>query len=265
VAYQITNKMNIQIKKIIKKGGFLFISLIMMTLGCKKESEIIKTSQVNKDPVATIRSIVGNKGIITILNNQQNNSLKSSEKREVLKDSNLRILSIQEFKKVYQELNSIQFVQIGLDSNLNQKQSSSEYADYNYDDPGKPGLHKVQFYAAPINFFDGTFGINNSPFTFCILNLWYETDIYGRVVGTPTLFYSGITAFQTWTQLLVTNIQFNQNNYTSSFTIGGSNLYGINVLGQNLGWTSSSRYIITVSMDSNYGNDGKVNIKTEQN
>ena len=235
-------------------------------MGCKKESEVTKTSQVEKDPVATIRSIVGNKGIITILNNQQNSSLKFSEKGEALKDSSLRILSIQEFKKVYQELNSIQYVQIGLDSNQNKKKSSSEYADDNYeDDPGKPGLHKVQFYAAPINFFDGTFGINNSLFSFCILNLWYETDIYGRVIGTPLLFYSGVTVLQTWTQLLVTNIQFNQNNYTSSFSIGGTNLYGINVLGQNIGWTTSSRYIITVSMDSNFGDDGKVNIKAAQN
>jgi hypothetical protein len=238
----------------------------MMTLGCKKESEVIKTSQIKEDPVATIRSIVGNKGIITILNNQQNTSLKSSEKGEVLKDSNLRILSIQEFKKVYQELNSIQFVQIGLDSNLNQKQSSSEYADDNYDDdPGKPGLHKVQFYAAPFSYLNGTNGINISDLPLSILNLWYETDIYGRVIGTPLLFYTGISLLQTWTQLLVTNIQYNQNNYTSSFSIGGTNLYGINVFGQNIGWTTSSRYIITVSMDSNFGDDGKVNIKNEQN
>jgi hypothetical protein len=255
-----------QIKKNIKKGSYLFISLIMMTLGCKKESEITKTAQVEKDPVAAIRSIVGNKGTISILKNQQNFNLSSSKKDEVLKDSNLRILSIQEFKKLYQELNTIEFVQIGLDSNLNQKKSSSEYADDNYDDdPGKPGLHKVQFYAAPWSYFNGTYGINNSNLPLSILNLWYETDIYGRVVGTPVLFYTGVSLLQNWTQLLVTNIQFNQNNYTSSFSIGGTNLYGINVLGQNIGWTSSSRYIITVSMDSNFGEDGKVNIKTEQN
>jgi hypothetical protein len=255
-----------QIKKNFKKGIYLFISLIMMTLGCKKESEITKTAQVEKDPVAAIRSIVGNKGTISILKNQQNFNLSSSKKDEVLKDSNLRILSIQEFKKLYQELNTIEFVQIGLDSNLNQKKSSSEYADDNYDDdPGKPGLHKVQFYAAPWSYFNGTYGINNSNLPLSILNLWYETDIYGRVVGTPVLFYTGVSLLQNWTQLLVTNIQFNQNNYTSSFSIGGTNLYGINVLGQNIGWTSSSRYIITVSMDSNFGEDGKVNIKTEQN
>jgi hypothetical protein len=48
-----------QIKKILKKGSYLFISLIVMTIGCKKESDATKQSQIDKDPVATIRSIVG--------------------------------------------------------------------------------------------------------------------------------------------------------------------------------------------------------------
>jgi len=254
-----------KIKKFIKNGGFLMIALFVMTIGCKKESDVTKQSQVDKDPVSSIRSIVGNKGVITILNNQQNSSLKSSEKGEVLKDSSLRILSIQEFRKMYQELNTIEFVQIGLDSNLNKKKSSSEYADDDYDDPGKPGLHKVQFYAFPKSIFDGTFGINNSPLSFCILNLWYETDVHGQVIGNPQIFYTGITFLQIWTQLTTTSIKFDKNNLTSKFTIGGTNLYGINVLGQNIGWTTSSKFIITINMDSDLGPDGKVNIKPEQN
>jgi hypothetical protein len=255
-----------KIKKFIENGGFLIFAILIITIGCKKESDVTKQSQVNKDPLAVIRSIVGNKGTISILKNQQNNNLSSSKKDEVLKDSNLRILSIQEFKKLYQELNSIEFVQIGLDSNLNKKKSYSEYADDNYDDdPGKPGLHKVQFYAFPKSVFDGTFGINNSPFSFCILNLWYETDIYGQVIGNPQIFYTGITFLQVWTQLTTTNIKFDKNNLTSTFTIGGTNLYGINVLGQNIGWTTSSKFIITINMDSELGPDGKVNIKPEQN
>jgi len=254
-----------KIKKIIKNGGVLVIALFVMTIGCKKESDVTKQSQVDKDPVSSIRSIVGNKGTISILKNQQNFNLSSSKKGEELKDSSLRILSIQEFRKLYQELNSIEYVQIGLDSNLNQKKSSSEYADDDYDDPGKPGLHKVQFYAFPKSIYDGTFGINNSPFSFSILNLWYETDIYGQVIGNPQIFYTGITFLQIWTQLTTTSIKFDKNNLTSKFTIGGTNLYGINVLGQNIGWTTSSKFIITINMDSDLGPDGKVNIKPEQN
>ena len=156
-------------------------------------------------------------------------------------------------------------MQIGLDSTLNKKKASSEYADDDYSyDPGKPGLHKVQFYAAPISYLNGTYGINTHYSTFSVLNLWYETDIYGRVIGTPTLFYTGVNFLQTWTQLLTTSIQFNQGNLTSSFSIGGTTLTGINVYGQNIGWTTSSHYIITISMDDKFGNDGKVIINHEQ-
>ena len=254
-----------KIKNSIKNGAFLLIGLFVTTIGCKKESEVPNQSQIDKDPVATIRSIVGNKGTISILKNQENYSLKSSEKDEVLKDSSLRILSIQEFRKMYQELNSIEYVQIGLDSNLNKKKSSSEYADDDYTyDPGKPGLHKVQFYAVPLSYFNGTYGINNSFSPFAILNLWYETDIQGRVIGTPQLFFTGASLLQTWTQLITTSIQFNQSNLTSKFSIGGSTLIGINVFGQNMGWTTSSNYIITINMDNGFGNDGKVILQHEQ-
>jgi hypothetical protein len=255
-----------QIKKFLKKGSYLFISLILMTISCKKESEVTKVSEVDKDPVATIRSIVGNKGTISILKNQQNFNLSSSKNGEEIKDSNLRVLSIQEFRKIYQELNSIEYVQIGLDSNLNKKKSSSEYADDDYTyDPGRPGLHKVQFYAVPLSYFNGTYGINNNFSPFAILNLWYETDIHGRVIGTPLLFFTGANLLQTWTQLLTTSIQFNQGNLTSNFTIGGSTLFGINVFGQNLGWTTSNKYIISINMNTDFGNDGKVTINHEQN
>jgi hypothetical protein len=253
-----------KIKKIIKNGGVIVTALFVMTIGCKKESDVTKQSQVDKDPVSAIRSIVGNKGTISILKNQQNFNLSSSKKGEELKDSSLRILSIKEFRKLYQELNSIEYVQIGLDSNLNQKKSSSEYADDDYDDPGKPGLHKVQFYAVPLSYFNGTYGINDNISPFAILNLWYETDIYGRVIGTPLLFYTGASLVQTWTQLLTTSIQFNQSNLTSKFSIGGSTLIGISVFGQSLGWTTASKYIISINMNEDFGNDGKVIIQHEQ-
>jgi hypothetical protein len=254
-----------QINNFFKKASFLIIALSIITSSCKKETEGMKTDQTITDPVSEIREIVGNHGRIIQLNKSQVNSYNKSAVTQ--RDSNLKLLSIQEFRQLYKDLNNIQYVQIGLDSNLNRKKATSEYADdeYEYDDPGKPGLHKVQFYAFPINLFDGTFGINNSPFVYSTLNLWYETDIHGRVIGTPILFYSGLSVLHVWTQMIISNIQFNQNKLISTFSIGGTNLYGINIFGQNMGWTTSSRYIITISMDSNYGEDGKVIIKAEQN
>ena len=113
--------------------------------------------------------------------------------------------------------------------------------------------------------FNGTYGINNSNIPLAILNLWYETDIHGKVVGTPQLFFTGLSFLQTWTQLIISAILFSQNGYTSTFSLGGTTLYGINLYGQTIGWTNSSKYIIKISMDSNFGEDGKVSITAEQN
>lgn len=261
-----TIKSNQMQTKKLKTLSYLIIVLFVSTASCKKESIEMNQAKLNDAPANAIREIVGNKGTIHLLSNQQIYELRSSRSDANVKDSNTKLLTIQEFRKIYHDINNIEYIRIDLDSNLNKKKSSSEYADDNYDDdPGKPGLHKVQFYAAPFSYFNGTYGINNSNIPLSILNLWYETDIHGKVIGTPLLFFTGISFLQTWTQLIVTSIMFNQNNYTSHFSVGGTTLYGINLFGQQVGWTSSSRYIITVSMDSNNGEDGKITIKAEQN
>ncbi len=261
-----TIKSNQMQTKKLKTLSNLIIVIFISAASCKKESIEMNQAKLNDAPVNAIREIVGNKGIIHLLSNQQIYELRSSRSDANVKDSNTKLLTIQEFRKIYHDINNIEYIRIDLDSSLNKKKSSSEYADDDYDDdPGKPGLHKVQFYAAPFSYFNGTYGINNSNIPLSILNLWYETDIHGKVIGTPLLFFTGISFLQTWTQLIVTSIMFNQNNYTSHFSVGGTTLYGINIFGQQVGWTSSSRYIITVSMDSNNGEDGKITIKAEQN
>lgn len=254
-----------QINNFFKKTSYTIIVLSIIISSCKKETEVTKTGQNNliTNPVSAIRDIVGNHGHIIQLSKSQVNF--HNKDLESQRDSNLKLLSIQEFRQLYKDLNNIQYVQIGLDPGLNKKESFIEYADDNYDDPGKPGLHKVQFYAFPKSIFDGTYGVNNSPFSFCVLNLWYETDIHGQVIGNPQLFYTGITFFQVWTQQISSSITFDKNKSTSIFSIGGTNLYGINFLGQNIGWTTSSKFIITINMGSEFGPDGKVNIKPEQN
>lgn len=254
-----------KINNFFKKASYTIIVLYIIISSCNKQTEGLKTGQNNAitNPFSAIRDIVGNHGHIFQLNKSQVNSYNKNVASK--RDSNLKLLSIQEFRQLYKELNNIQYVQIGLEPNLNKKKSFTEYADDDYDDPGKPGLHKVQFYAFPKSFFDGTYGVNNSPLSFCILNLWYETDIHGQVIGNPQLFYTGITFLQVWTQQISSSITFDKNKSTSIFSIGSTNLYGINFLGQNIGWTTSSKFIITINMGSEFGPDGKVNIKPEQN
>lgn len=248
---------------IFRKTFGTLLLVTALAISCKKDTSAFIPNQNNTNPVLKIREIVGNKGLISILGKP--GFPFSGKIIEQINDSSLRLLTLQEFNVLYNELNNTQFIQIGLDSNLNRKKSFTEYADDDYDDPGKPGLHKVQFYAFPKSIFDGTYGVNNSPFSFCVLNLWYETDIHGQVIGNPQLFYTGITFLQVWTQLTSTSITFDKNKSTSTFSIGGTNLYGINLLGQNIGWTTSSKFIITINMGSEFGPDGKVNIKPEQN
>lgn len=244
---------------------YLILAIVFILPSCKKESAAINQTEINNASINAIRDIVGNKGAIRLINNQQMLHSNASRSTAIDDDTNTRLLTIQEFRKLFQALDQIQYVQIDLDSSRNKKKSSSEYTEDEYDDPGKPGLHKVQFYAFPFSYFNGTYGINQSNLPLAILNLWYETDIHGKVIGTPLLFFTGITLMQTWTQLIVTSIQFNQENYTSNFSIGGTTLYGVNLYGQSIGWTNASRYIISVNMNSNNGEDGKVNVKAEQN
>jgi hypothetical protein len=128
------------------------------------------------------------------------------------------------------------------------------------DEPGKPGLHRIKYYSFPYNVFNGTYGINEGRSPLTTLNLWFETNNQGRVIGTPTIFYSGVTFIQNWTQLYVTEIQYNASNNTSTFTIAGTTLYGVNIFGQNIGWTGSGGFNISVNMSSTFGDDGDIRI-----
>jgi hypothetical protein len=47
---------------------------------------------------------------------------------------------------------------------------------------------------------------------------------------------------------------------STSFSIGGSTLYGVNIFGQNIGWTGSGGFNISVNMSPNFGDDGDIRI-----
>ena len=68
------------------------------------------------------------------------------------------------------------------------------------------------------------------------------------------------TFIQNWTQLYVTEIQYNASNNTSTFTIAGSTLYGVNIFGQNIGWTSKGGFNISINMSPSFGDDGDIRI-----
>ena len=83
------------------------------------------------------------------------------------------------------------------------------------------------------------------------MHLDFNTDQFGRVIGTPTLSFTGIGFFY-WTYVNSSSITFNPSTTTSTFTITGNNLFGIQLGGLTLGWTERSNYYFSVNMDSDY-------------
>ena len=81
-----------------------------------------------------------------------------------------------------------------------------------------------------------------------ILHLFFNTNASGQIVGTPTLFYTGIGLYS-WQQMNMSNISFNSLNYSSNFTITGINTYGVQIDGFTFGWSSYANFNITISVD----------------
>jgi hypothetical protein len=81
-----------------------------------------------------------------------------------------------------------------------------------------------------------------------ILHLFFNTNTSGQIVGTPTLFYTGI-GFYIWQQMNMSSISFNPSNYSSNFIITGVNTYGVQIDGLTIGWSSYANFNITISMD----------------
>lgn len=221
----------------IKKETFLkylFVTSIIL-FGCKKETpQLSNEQQQQQNAINEIRKIVGNQGKIEILlkSSYDKNFTNINGESIIDKAIAVRYLSLLEFKDLYGELDNFNYQKIIA------QDSSSQIKTMDLDDnPGRPGLHRIKYYAFPYSIVNGTYGINTSTSQFTVLNLWYETNKQGRVIGTPIIFYSGVTFVQNWTQLYVTDIQYNSVNNTSTFTIAGSTLYGISIFGQNIGWT----------------------------
>ena len=93
----------------------------------------------------------------------------SNIKSESLTDSStLSYLSLFEFKQLYESIGKYQYERvIETDSN-----SSIKTMDFD-DKPGRPGLHRIQYYSFPYNVINGTYGINEARSPLTTLNLWF--------------------------------------------------------------------------------------------
>jgi hypothetical protein len=230
-----------------KYKNFVLIGIVLFEISCTKSIDTMPSISIEQTAINQIKSIVGNSGAIVMLDS---NKLLSNKLNDT---STKKLLSLEQFKAIYYSKDTL--IRVG---NAINRANGIQKTSFDDDGTGKPGLHKIQFYAAPISYLNGTSGINNSLLFATILNLWYETDINGRVIGNPVIFYSGLSLFPTWTQMTVTQISFNPNTLTNTFTIGGKSLYSINVFNQSIGFEQTGGFNVTINMSDSYGDDGDV-------
>lgn len=215
---------------------FYLISLTFLLNACSKElnqnSTIDEISAKN-----AIREIVGSKGEITFLTNelsQKTSILSLSQLQEIAKE-----LSV---PKTYQANEAVLIIDTSLSKSYKSQLKKVKSMWLMEDDEGpKPaGYYHVQFNAnSPLN--QNLGGLYT-------LHLYFNTDSDGRVIGSPSISYTGV-GLASWQQVNISSISFNGGNYTSSFNISGINTYGVQFGSFTLGWSAMSNFLITINMD----------------
>ncbi len=225
------------------KNYFKFIlSIYVITFlsSCQKN-----ISTTDKDiMMSNVKEIVGNEGKFVTMDELSFN--KSA------------LLSIEEFRYAYKEFKKSKTftgeANLKLDTsvltNKIKKASSTTTLDEFEDDGPRP----AGYYHAAFPFYVSYYSsINDNilPRGFYTMHLDFNTDASGRIIGTPTLSFTGIGFFY-WTYVNSSAITFNSANSTSTFTMTGNSLFGIQLGGLTLGWTERSTYYFTVNMDADF-------------
>jgi hypothetical protein len=211
---------------------FVFIS-------CTKDMGVSHTSNEEILAKQTIRNVVGSIGEIKPLTNRAN--LKTS----IISLAQLRNIVIQQKNPKTYQTNDAELI---LDKYLSKSykdqvvnfKSLTEYEDDEQDGPKPAGYYHVQFYAGS--------PLNQDLGGFYTLHLYFNTDASGRVIGNPTISYTGFGLFS-WQQVNISNISFNTNSLVSTFTISGTNTYGIQVGGMTLGWSAMKDFLVIINLD----------------
>lgn len=212
----------------------IFLSLLLIS--CSKEvNQNFTMDEANAK--SAIREIIGSKGEITLLINdvsQQKTILSLAQFNKIAKELTI--------PKTYQANEAVLLIDNSLDKSY-KSQSRQLISFWQMDDDAGPkpaGYYHVQFYPnSPLNQQLG--GIY-------AMHLYFNTDLAGRVVGSPSISYTGI-GLSSWQQVNISSISFNGGNYTSSFNISGINTYGVQFGSFTLGWSAMSNFKITINMD----------------
>ncbi len=240
------------------------LSTILLMTSCTKQISTVNAEQETQNAINEIRKIIGSEGSIKVI---ENLALDGEN------INSLRILSLNEFKNVYNELHysklnykykkfSSNNSKLFLDSNnasLLIKKDDYDNLDLFYpfledsSRPGAAGYHHAQF--SPFS------NLNKDLGGYYTLHLYFNTDSYGRIIGNPTISYTGAGIYS-WQQINMSTISFNPTLLTSNFTITGIGLYGIQVGGMTLGWSEIVNFRIRIDMNQSV--DKQVSLQQNQ-
>ena len=231
---------NHQIKNLFKLF-YTSIFIISSLIGCVKENntpEVISESKA----ILAIKNIVGEKGNVSILSNHSNVGNQSMQ----INTDSVQLLSLKDFQVALGALqaDSNAPTAVLIDSptqlNTNIKSNSIKSLDDEEDDdrPKPAGLYRYSFLPKT--------GGNTSYFS--DMNLSYNTGANGEIIGTPSLYFSGLHLFN-WQPTQTSAISFDPITYTSSFAVTGTTTFGIQFGGFTIGWSSNITFYITIHND----------------
>lgn len=232
----------LQFRKLLFKylSCFLLCTLSFLQ-SCNKETsnEIQSEEQLS---IESLKNIVGNQGSITVLKNEKYGTKKFLA---TSLDTAAKTLSLTEFEKVFTVLKDdttkyastigLLETSMGIDS-LTENSVKKKFDLSN--DPRPAGLYQARL--RPMS--------NGNPSLFSNMSLTFNTDASGRIIGSPTISFSGITLFN-WQQTNMSNINFNPFTFANSFVITGIANFGISNGSINLSWTSSLNFEVEINMN----------------
>ena len=225
---------HINFKVGIKLFIMVFIFLINI-LGCTKD-KLIAEKNIDTNAILEIKKIVGQNGEIKVLSNSINLSNHSIQ----FNNDTVKLLSLLEFKSAFDLLNtdSTLLTAILIDSPKNESVVKSSFINSNVyiDRPKQPGLYRYSF--TPL--------MNGNTSYFSNLNLSFNVGNDGSIIGVPSLYFSGINLFS-WQPLQYSMISFNPQTYISTYAVTGLSVFGIQLGGLTIGWSSTITFYIRIN------------------
>ena len=245
-----------------KNNLLLFINFLIFFFltSCAKQVANADQDEVN---ISQLKKIVGNEGLILKAIPASSNIISNSI--QGINKQSSKTLTLDEFSKIYQNIKAgrNKKIEFKFKEFKYQKDTSGNYEKIveskstiksfdMYEDAEDGSGPRVipQGYYVRNNF--GSYWQNNNGNSSIMttMSVVFNTDTYGRVIGNPSLIFSGITLF-TWNQSYLSPITYNLANHTSTFIISGTATYGISMGGTVLGWVSRETYEIVINTDYN--------------